>query len=140
MALIIPFGGGPVLCFLILRIILLLEQCKVITRRTPSQLSVLTLPQPSDCTLCILTPVFLLSYSSNMILAEILFPATIDLFTYMVLKQILGYIFYIIIPVLIIVRPEFREEVRKVYKENRGKKELTREEKEREIGKEMLHH
>ena len=71
---------------------------------------------------------------------QILFPATIDLFTYMVLKQILGYIFYIIIPVLIIVRPEFREEVRKVYKENRGKKELTREEKEREIGKEMLHH
>ena len=124
-----------------LRIILLLEQCKVVSRRTPSQLSVVTVAPDTDCLPAVLTVVFVLSYFSNMVLAELLLPSSVDLFTYMVLKQVGGYLFYIIIPLsIIILRPEFREEVGKVFRENRGKKELTQEEKEREISKEMLYH
>ena len=124
-----------------LRIILLLEQCKVVSRRTPSQLSVVTVPPDTDCLPAVLTVVFVLSYFSNMVLAELLLPSSVDLFTYMVLKQVGGYLFYIIIPLsIIIMRPEFREEVGKVFRENRGRKELTQEEKEREISKEMLYH
>ena len=124
-----------------LRIILLLEQCKVVSRRTPSQLSVVTVPPDTDCLPAVLTVVFVLSYFSNMVLAELLLPSSVDLFTYMVLKQVGGYLFYIIIPLsIIILRPEFREEVGKVFRENRGRKELTQEEKEREISKEMLYH
>ena len=124
-----------------LRIILLLEQCKVVSRRTPSQLSVVTVAPDTDCLPAVLTVVFVLSYFSNMVLAELLLPSSVDLFTYMVLKQVGGYLFYIIIPLsIIILRPEFREEVGKVFRENRGRKELTQEEKEREISKEMLYH
>ena len=141
LALIIPFCGGPLLCSFVLRMILVLEQCKVVSRRTPSQLSVVTVAPATDCLPAVLTVVFVLSYFSNMVLAELLLPSSVDLFTYMVLKQVGGYLFYIIIPLsIIILRPEFREEVGKVFRENRGKKELTQEEKEREISKEMLYH
>ena len=76
-----------------------------------------------------------------MLAAPMLYPTSIDLFTYILLKQVIGYLPYIILPIaILIIRPEFREEAWKVYKENVGQKELTQEEKEEEISKEMLYY
>ena len=55
--------------------------------------------------------VFVFCYASNMLAAPILYPASIDLFTYILLKQVIGYLPYIILPIaILIIRPEFREE------------------------------
>ena len=76
-----------------------------------------------------------------MLAAPLLYPSSIDLFTYILLTQVIGYLAYIILPIaILIIRPDFREEAWKVYKENVGKKELTQEEKEQEISKEMLYY
>ena len=96
---------------------------------------------PGDCLLSVMSVVFVFCYASNMLAAPILYPASIDLFTYILLKQVIGYLPYIILPIaILIIRPEFREEAWKVYKENVGKKELTQEEKEQEISKEVLYY
>ena len=81
-----------------------------------------------------------LCYFSNMVLADFLFPNQIDLFAYALLKYVIGYAFYIVFPIIVIsMKSEFREEMRKVYKENSGARtELSQEEKLQEIGKEML--
>ena len=144
-ALIFPLLAGPVLCWLILRVIVVLElcsPCKVIRRRTPSQMSVVTASSPpGDCLLPVMSVVFVFCYSSNMLAAPLLYPSSIDLFTYILLKQVIGYLSYIILPIAILtIRPEFRKEAWKVYKENVGKKELTQEEEEEEISKELLYY
>ena len=144
-ALIFPALAGPVLSWLLLRLIVLTEQCspcKVFRRRTPSQMSVMTPSSPpGDCLLSVMSVVFVFCYASNMLAAPLLYPSSIDLFTYILLKQVIGYLAYIILPIaILILRPEFRQEAWKVYKENVGKKELTQEEKEQEISKEMLYY
>ena len=96
---------------------------------------------PGDCLLSVMSVVFVFCYAANMLAAPLLYPSSIDLFTYILLKQVIGYLPYIILPIaILILRPEFREEAGKVYKENVGKKELTQEEKEEEISKEMLYY
>ena len=45
-ALIFPFCAGPLLCSSMLKLILLLEQCRVVRRRTPSEVSVESLAPP----------------------------------------------------------------------------------------------
>ena len=75
-----------------------------------------------------------------MILAELLYPSLIDLFTYTLLKHIIGHFFYIVFPIIVIVmKQEFRQEMKVVYRENSGAdNQKTKEEKMKEISQEML--
>lgn len=139
MALILPLACGPILCGTIRRILVALEQVKLLIRRTPSQISI---PPPSDASFpFFLTLIHAFTYTSNMILAELFYPTYIDIFSYMLLKYCIGFSFSILYPIAALCTQEdLRREVVRVYKENHGAKVMTKEEKEQEIGKEMLKH
>ena len=95
----------------------------------------------TDPTLHCLSLVHLVCYSSNMAVAELLYPVHVDLLTYSLLKHVVGHAFCLLFPVIVmIMKGEFRQELGRVLKESAGsKKDLSKEEKLEEIGKEMLY-
>ena len=126
---------------ILFRLSLLLEQCKVIRRKSPSQLTITSARvTESNKIHYYLSAIHILCYTSNMILAELLYPSLIDLFTYTLLKHIIGHFFYIVFPIIVIVmKQEFRQEMKVVYRENSGAdNQKTKEEKMKEISQEML--
>ena len=126
------------LCVTIRRILVAVEQVKLLTMRTPSQVSLLPL---SDDVFPLLTIIHVLTYVTNMILAEILHPVYIDIFSYMLLKYCIGFFFSIIFPIAaLFTHEDLRREVVRVYREKPGVQVMTKEEQEQEIGKEMLKH
>ena len=103
------------------------------------------LPSPvsaleTDPTLHCLSLLHLVCYSSNMAVAEHLYPDHIDLLTCSLLKHVVGHAFCLLFPVIVIImKREFRQELGRVLKESEGsRKDLSNEEKLEEIGKEML--
>ena len=94
----------------------------------------------SDNTAQLLSFLHLVCYSANMIFSEKFYPEHIDLFTYAILKHIIGHCFYIFFPIVVIsMKKEFREELKRVFQESKGSNgELSKEEKLKEISKEML--
>ena len=74
-----------------------------------------------------------------MVLSELLYPAYIDIFSYMLVKYCMGFSFSIIFPITALCSFEnLRREVVRIYKYKPGVKKMTKEEKEQEIGKQML--
>ena len=94
----------------------------------------------TDPTLHCLSLLHLVCYSANMAVAELLYPLHIDLLTYTLLKHVVGHSFCLLFPVIVmIMKGEFRQEMGRVLKESAGsRKDLSKEEKLEEIGKEML--
>ena len=139
LSLILPIMFGPVLSNTVRKILVALEQVKLLWRKTPSQVSLL--PTHDTCFPFLLTLIHTFTYSINMIVSETLFPQYIDIFSYMLLKYSLGFSFSMLYPIVALsTHKDLREEVVRVYKDKPGVQEMTREQKEQEIGKEMLKH
>ena len=154
MALVVPFILGPLLSTLIDQVVVFLEQRKVVIRRSPSQISICSQSSSSSSFLGILSLLHLLCCGTHMIVADWLFPDRIDIFSYMLLKYCVGFLFLLVFPlavlschsevattlmytILLFLSQIWRETVR-IFRASGGKKEQTREEKEAEIGKQML--
>jgi len=74
-----------------------------------------------------------------MLAADWLYPVHIDLLTYMLVKYCLGFFFLLVFPMAVLIchQEVWRETVR-IFKAQEGRREQTQEEKEAEIGKQML--
>ena len=70
MALILPLACGPVLSGFIRRILVALEQVKVLLRRTPSQVSIL--PQSDTSFSFLLSLIHAFTYTLKMVVAELI--------------------------------------------------------------------
>ena len=137
LALVLPLVCGPVLSGAIRRLLLVLENVKFVIRRSPSQTSIHTHPNSSFPFL--LSLIHAISYTVYMVLSELLYPTYIDIFSYMLLKYCVGFSFSIIFPITALCTNEsLRREVVRIYKYKPGVKKMTKEEKEQEIGKQML--
>ena len=152
MALVVPFILGPLLSTLIDQVVVFLEQRKVVIRRSPSQISICSQSSSSSSFLGILSLLHLLCCGTHMIVADWLFPDHIDIFSYMLLKYCVGFLFLLVFPLavlschsevattlnLILFLSQIWRETVRIFRASGGKREQTREEKEAEIGKQML--
>ena len=67
------------------------------------------------------------------------YPSYITILTCMLIKNCVGFFFSILLPIAALcTKEDLRREVVRIYKYKPGVKKMTKEEKEQEIGKEML--
>jgi hypothetical protein len=103
MALPLPLLLGPGLAALLHRAAVALEQAKLVVRRSPSQASIHQSSPTSPAFTLQLIFIHLACYSTNMLLADMLYPTHIDVLFYMILKYCIGFSFLIAFPIAVLV-------------------------------------
>ena len=87
----------------IVQVVLLLEQRKVLIRRSPSQISICSQSSSSSQFLWFVSLLHLLSCGMHMLAADWLYPAHIDILSYMLLKYCVGFFFLLAFPLAVLV-------------------------------------
>ena len=103
MVLVLPFILGPVLATVLSQLVLLLEQRKVLMRRSPSQTSISSTTSSSSPFLGFISLLHLLCCGAHMLAADWLYPVHIDLLTYMLVKYCLGFFFLLAFPMAVLI-------------------------------------